>query len=132
MTRRPVLVVLSAAALAGGCGGSDEEQAAPARPTGEAALGKQLFTKRDCISCHSLSAAQSISNYGPNLDHLPQYAKRAGKPLEQFVRQSIRDPGAYTEPGWLADRMPRYYKALPPRELESLVRFLVESTEKSS
>ena len=36
---------------------------------------------------------------GPDLDYLAAYAKRAGKPVDAFIKESILDPPAYVEPG---------------------------------
>ena len=68
------------------------------------------------------------STFCPNLDELPGLASKAGQPLEEFIRESIVDPGAYVEQGFPADRMPRLYAELPPAEIDALVGFLVDST----
>ena len=64
---------------------------------------------------------------GPDLDKLPAYAKQAGKPVEDFVRESIVDPNAYVQPGFTKNVMPPF-STLPKDQLDSLVQFLVTSS----
>ena len=87
--------------------------------------GEALFAELGCGSCHALEAANTTGTSGPNLDNLPQLARRAGQPLEAFVRESIVNPGAYEEPGFEVE-MPPFQ--LPEQELDALVSFLVAST----
>lgn len=120
--------MIGALSLAG-CGGSDEpEPEAAAAPRSDAALGKRLFTEKECVGCHTLSVLANESPRGPNLDRLPEYARRAGEPLEAFIRESIVDPDAYVEQGFAAGRMPPNFGELPMAQIDALVRFLVEST----
>jgi cytochrome c oxidase subunit 2 len=97
---------------------------------GGAALGKQLFDSQSCNGCHTLTAAGAKGTVGPDLDKLPAFAQKAGKPLEEFVRQSIIDPGAYVEPGFPKGVMPSF-KSLPPDQLSALVQYLVASSRGS-
>jgi cytochrome c551 len=96
------LVVLTAALVlvGAGCGGSDDNEAAPTTPTttetttettttqttttepttttttttgeaaGDPAKGKQVFASAGCGSCHTFSEAGSSGSVGPNLDDL--------------------------------------------------------------
>lgn len=99
-----------------------------AAPPGEA--GKAVFENNGCGSCHTLQAAGSTGKVGPDLDKLPGQAQKAGKPLEQFVRESIVDPNAYIAPGFTRNVMPETFAQLPRDQLDALVKFLVESTTK--
>jgi cytochrome c oxidase subunit 2 len=101
----------------------------PPKPQGADALFKS--GDLGCASCHTLSAAGSNGTLGPDLDYLAGYAKRAGKPLDAFVRESIVDPGAYIEPG-CADAMPHNFKdLLKPDPLDQLVSYLVKNGKKT-
>jgi hypothetical protein len=60
---------------------------------------------------------------GPDLDKLPELARKAGKPLDEFVRQSIVDPSAYIEPGY-PNAMPGTFASLPKDQLDALVKYL--------
>jgi cytochrome c oxidase subunit 2 len=95
-------------------------------PPGEA--GKAVFTSNGCASCHTLKAAGASGTVGPDLDKLPAYAQQAGKPLEDFVKESIVDPDAYVQPGFTKGVMPSF-ATLPADQVDALVTFLVESSK---
>jgi hypothetical protein len=61
---------------------------------------------------------------GPDLDKLPDYAEKAGKPLDEFVRQSIVQPDAYTEEGFPSGVMPSW--SGDEQQLADLVAFLTK------
>ncbi len=76
---------LAAALLAGGCGTGGISKA------GDTDRGKKLFLDK-CAGCHTLSAAGTHGNQGPNLDDAFAYARNQGfKPvtIEQVVRDQI-------------------------------------------
>ena len=104
---------------------ASRQRRALARPAGEA--GEAVFTENGCGNCHTLSAADSQSAAGPNLDNLPVLARRAGKPLREFTRESIVKPDAYIERGF-QDVMPKTYGQLPQDQLDALVEYLVRSS----
>jgi cytochrome c oxidase subunit 2 len=95
--------------------------------TGGAGAGKAVFANNGCGSCHVFKPAGSSGKVGPDLDKLPEQAKRAGKPLDEFARESIVDPNAYIEPGFNPNIMPATYAALPKQQLDALVKFLASS-----
>jgi cytochrome c oxidase subunit 2 len=101
----------------------DEQKNAAKAPPGQA--GQAVFTSNGCASCHTLKAANATGTVGPDLDKLPAYAKQAGKPLEDFVRESIVDPNAYVQQGYPKSLMPSF-ATLPKDQLDALVTFLVE------
>jgi cytochrome c oxidase subunit 2 len=83
-----------------------------------------------CNSCHTLAAAGAKGKVGPDLDRLTAEAKRAGKPLDAFVRESIVDPNAYIEPGFPKGVMPPGFgTSIPKPQLDALVQFLVQSAK---
>jgi cytochrome c oxidase subunit II len=90
--------------------------------------GQAVFTQNGCGSCHTLEAANATGTVGPDLDDLPQAAQRAGKPLEEFVRESIVQPDAYIAPGFQANVMPKTFADLPQEQLDALVQYLVRSS----
>jgi cytochrome c oxidase subunit 2 len=104
--------------------------AAPAAGGGPAASGKSAFSANGCNSCHTLAAAGAKGKVGPDLDRLTAEAKRAGKPLDAFVRESIVDPNAYIEPGFPKGVMPPGFgTSIPKPQLDALVQFLVQSAK---
>ncbi|MFN2467348.1 MAG: cytochrome c oxidase subunit II [Gaiellaceae bacterium] len=93
---------------------------------GEAA-GKAVYVNNGCGACHTFTPAGTKAAVGPDLDKLPAQAQGAGKPLEEFVRESIVEPKAYVEPGFPGDLMPGIYgDQLEGEQLDALVDFLVK------
>jgi cytochrome c oxidase subunit 2 len=103
-----------------------EQKNAAQAPPGRA--GKAVFTSNGCASCHTLKAAGATGTAGPDLDKLPAYAEEAGKPLEDFTRESIVDPDAYVQQGYPKSLMPSF-ATLPKDQLDSLVTFLIDSSK---
>ena len=93
--------------------------------------GAAVFKNNQCGACHTLAAAGATGTTGPDLDKLPAYAQTAGKPLEDFIRESITDPEAYIEKGYPKNVMPATFgSALSKRQLDSLVQYLISSSKK--
>jgi cytochrome c oxidase subunit 2 len=90
--------------------------------------GAAVFKNNGCGSCHTLQAAGASGKVGPDLDKLPQEAEEAGKPLEDFIRESIVNPNAYVQKGFPKGVMPPF--ELPPDQLDALVKYLAESSKK--
>jgi cytochrome c oxidase subunit 2 len=86
--------------------------------------GKQLFVSNGCDGCHTFKPADATGKVGPDLDKLPALARRAGQPLEEFIRESIVKPDAYVEPGYQKGVMPGTFASLPASQLDALVTFL--------
>ncbi len=106
----------------------------PSAPSGggqqNAAAGKAVFDASGCGACHTLAAAGAHGAVGPDLDKLPAEAQRAGTPLEQFVRESIVDPGAYVEPSYPDGVMPgNFGQTIKKSDLDALVQYLVASSK---
>jgi cytochrome c oxidase subunit II len=109
---------------AGGGGGA----AAP--PSGTQA-GLALFNQQGCNGCHTLVAANSSGTTGPDLDKLKTYAQGAGKPLNAFVLESIEQPNAYVEKDYPRGVMPDFGKTLSTSQVDTLVKFLIASVNRS-
>jgi cytochrome c oxidase subunit 2 len=86
--------------------------------------GAAVFKNNDCGSCHTFKPAGATGKIGPDLDNLAKYAQQAGKPLDDFVHESIVDPNAYVQPGFPKNVMPPTYKSLPKQQLDALVQYL--------
>jgi mono/diheme cytochrome c family protein len=130
--RRLALIVLFGALVAG-CGGEktvtptaetvEGQQPAPQpQAKGDAAAGKTVFAESGCGGCHTFNPAGSNGKTGPDLDNLPQYAKTAGQPLEDFTHESIVNPNAYVEKGFPEGVMPPW--SGDEKQLADLVAFL--------
>jgi cytochrome c551/c552 len=127
-------VLLAAASLAPGTGnpassaatstGADRRPA----PSVTSVRGALLFATKGCIGCHThASLPNARIQIGPDLTHLADRAatRVAGLDARAYVRQSIREPGAYRVTGYSAV-MPDL--GLSDEEIESLVSFLLSST----
>ena len=137
--RRAFLALLLAVPLAAagcgseGVGGPTAEavegtlpQQTSTLPKGSPASGKKLFASNGCGGCHTYAPAGTNAKVGPDLDKLPQYAKKADSgPLDQFVETSIVNPSSYVEDGY-QDVMPKSYGNLPQKQLADLVAFLTQ------
>ena len=104
-----------------------QEQQALKGPPGNA--GQAVFASNGCSSCHTLKAAGATGTAGPDLDKLPDYAKQAGKPLPDFIKESIVDPNAYVQPGFPKGLMPSTFASLPAAQIDALVQFLIQSSQ---
>jgi len=134
--RRVALIVLLGALVAG-CGGEETvtptadtvegQQPAPQpQAKGDPAAGKAAFASSGCGGCHTFKPAGSSGKTGPDLDKLPQYAKTAGQPLEEFTHESIVNPNAYVEKGFPEGVMPPW--SGDEHQLANLVAFLTQKS----
>jgi len=89
------------------------------------------FNSSGCVACHTFSAIPgAVGKVGPSLDTLVAAAKKAGQPLEAFVKESIVNPNAYVAPGYQPGVMPPNFGAtIPADKLDQLVQYLVAHTK---
>ncbi len=89
-----------------------------------------IFTSNGCVACHTFSPIPAAQGQiGPSLDNLSEAAAAAGMPLEDFIRQSIVDPGAYVAEGYVAGTMPSFEQQISAEDLDALVQYLAENTQ---
>jgi cytochrome c oxidase subunit 2 len=103
---------------------SDQRRSQTSGDSGTA--GAALFREQGCGSCHTFEPANATATTGPDLDRLPQYARRAGDPLDEFIRESIVNPNAYVERGYQPNVMPPF-SSLTREQLDALVQYLAGS-----
>jgi mono/diheme cytochrome c family protein len=87
--------------------------------------GKQLYRQKNCASCHQIGG--DGATVGPPLTHIGTVAetRKAGTSGEDYVRESILDPGAYIVPGF-PDTMPRgLTRGMSQEDFDDLVRYLL-------
>jgi len=99
---------------------------APA-PAATSDRGALLFATKGCIGCHThASFPNARMQVGPNLTGLPDRAATRVADLDAraYVRQSLRDPGAYRVPGYQV-AMPDLH--LSDAEIEALTAFLLSA-----
>lgn len=102
-----------------------EAEAEGTEPSGTAsANGKQLFTSIGCGSCHTLAAAGTTGEVGPDLEEsLATDDNTAG------IEEMIIHPNAEVVEGYPANVMPQDYgQSLSTEEVHALAEFLVAST----
>jgi mono/diheme cytochrome c family protein len=135
--RRPLVIALSTLALASplglaACGGGEEvtatpetvEGTLPAATTesttegpastveGDASAGEQVFASAGCGGCHTLEAAGSSGNVGPNLDD--------SKPdMGLVVTRVSNGKGA----------MPSFKDQLNEKQIADVAAYVVQSTQ---
>ena len=92
---------------------------------------KQLKTLKKLIESAetNLAGAKELltSLIGSDTTVSPAEAKGAGKPLADFIRQSIVEPNAYVEPHFPKNVMPSTFAQLPKNQLDALVQYLLQS-----
>jgi mono/diheme cytochrome c family protein len=85
--------------------------------------GAQVFANNGCGGCHTLAAAKTGGNVGPNLDEV-----LSGQSAE-MIHVDIVDPNKEVATGFPPNVMPPdYEQKLSPEELDDLVQYLIEST----
>jgi mono/diheme cytochrome c family protein len=108
-------------------GTAETAETEPAAPADEITLGEQVFASAGCGACHTLAAAQSTAQIGPNLDE----TLIAKDPA--YIREAIVDPNAVIADGFGPDTMPGTYGSqFSEEEITALVAFISESTSAGS
>jgi cytochrome c551/c552 len=113
-------------ATGGATGGSTGGQTGGAG-AGDAAKGKQLFTSSGCGNCHPLAPAGTSGKVGPDLDNISADVQAAGKPLDDFIVESIEDPNAYVAKGFSPSMPPRGGADLSDQDVADLAAFISQS-----
>jgi len=98
-------VILAIGLISGGCSGSKPAADPP---------GAKVFASAGCGSCHTLKAAGSKGQIGPNLDEL--------KPDEATVAHQVRVGG---------NGMPSFGKRLANTQIEQVASFVAEAARGS-
>jgi len=89
---------------------------------GDAQAGGKVFASTGCGGCHTFKAAGTNGTTGPDLDKLAANAQKANEgSVQEFTAQSIKDPGAYVEPGY-SNVMPNF--GLSDKQIADLVAYL--------
>ena len=119
MRKGSLTVILAVAATVISC--------APEPPATEpVARGRQVYGASGCGSCHEAGLVNLWRPVGPPLEHVGTVAgtRRTGVSAEEYLRQSIVDPGSYVVPGY-PDSMPRGLgDRISAEDLADLVQYL--------
>ena len=84
-----------------------------------------MYRERNCASCHQIGTDGSA--IGPALTHIGSTAgaRELGTSAEDYLIESIRDPGAYIVPGY-PDTMPRgQERGMTQEDFDDLVLYLL-------
>jgi cytochrome c553 len=90
------------------------------------ARGRQVYRALGCATCHEGSLFNLFRPVGPPLSEIGLVGRKRvpGMSAEDYILQSIADPGAFVVPGY-PDSMPRgLSKDLSPEDLAALVAYL--------
>ena len=128
-TMRAPVRVLEQRAFAAWLAKQKAESGAPAgggsAGGGAQELGRTTFADAGCGGCHTFTPAGTDAEVGPSLDNLAADAEKAGKPLPDYIRESIVDPGAFVTEGYQPGVMPPTFgDTLSPEALDALVTYL--------
>ena len=112
------LILLAALALAlAGCGGDDDDEAGATTGGGEATAtaggavdGAAVFASAGCGDCHTLEAAGSSGQTGPNLDDL--------MPSKEQVEAQVENGGG---------GMPAFGDRLSDEEIDAVATYVSEN-----
>jgi len=94
--------------------------------TDPVARGRQVYRALGCASCHEGGLFNLFRPVGPPLNKVGLVGRTRvpGMSAEDYIRQSITDPGAFLVPGY-PDSMPRgLSRDLSPEDLAALVAYL--------
>lgn len=116
-------------------GAADSGAPPMARPE-QLALGVEVYLQSYCGACHALASAGTAGAFGPSHDDARAQAEErlrdpnyrgAATTAEEYIRESIVDPGVYLVPGYAATphRMPAYGN-LSDEALDALVALLMQ------
>ena len=92
--------------------GGRREEAPTSTLEGDAANGEKVFASAGCGGCHTLEAAGSRGNVGPNLDD--------AKPDSALVVDRVTNG---------AGAMPSFEGQLSEQEIADVAQYVVESTQ---
>lgn len=93
---------------------------------------QELFVSMGCSGCHKLDQDQTDDNQGqpgPNMGNLPETAGNRvdGLDAAAYVHQSIVEPNAFVNPGYVAGIMPQTFdQQMSEEEITGLVDWLLD------
>src|SRR3954468_11175321 len=98
----------------------DDEGALASAGLAQAKTGQQIFTAAGCAGCHTFGPAKATGTIGPSLDQLKTQAGNIepGKSADQYIRESIEDPGAFIVKGF-PNAMPSFKGRLTDAQIKA-------------
>ncbi len=92
----------------------------------------ELFTSMGCAGCHILTEPQTEDNrgaVGPNMANLDETAgaRVEGMDAVAYIHDSIVNPNAFINPGYLANIMPQNFsERMSEEEIQGMIQWLLE------
>ena len=126
-----LMAILGAAVMLAACGG---EPTIDPLEIGDPERGREIYEtgggviEAPCRACHSLDGSVGPAPNGPSFQGI---SDRAGDRVPElssveYLRQSIVDPSAYVEEGFIDNAMPKGFRILLSEEdIDNLVAFLL-------
>ena len=107
----------------------DDSGALASAGLAQAKTGEQIFTAAGCAGCHTFAPAKSTGTIGPNLNELKTQAAKMekGKTADEYIRESIEDPGAFIVKGY-PNAMPPFKGRLTDAQIKALIDFLLQKS----
>jgi mono/diheme cytochrome c family protein len=104
------------------------EFASPPPTAGSSTSAAVLFRSKGCSGCHTIVGVAETGGAGPDLTHLARVAGQRVEGLSavDYVRQSIRQPGAYVVERYRGGSVEMPILRLSESEVATLVEFLLE------
>ena len=97
-------------------------------PSGDPVAGSQVFESAGPIACNVCHSLDGTVGLGPSLQGIASGAgnRAPGLSAEEYIRQSILDPGAYEVGGFPSGLMPITFGTdLTPQQIEDVIAFLL-------
>jgi mono/diheme cytochrome c family protein len=94
-------------------------------PAGDADAGKQLFTTKACVGCHSLEKGKRL--VGPTFYGLAITAgsRKPGQPAREYIYESIVAPNEYVVDSYQSGQMPsNFSQQLSPQQMADLLAWI--------
>ena len=100
--------------------------------TGDTERGAQLFAQGregvpPCLTCHQVVSGQVGFSVGPNLADIAERVRTqvAGLTAEEYLRQSILEPGRYIVSGYRNIMFPNYSTHFTEQDIQDLIAYLL-------
>ncbi len=93
-------------------------------PVAPAKLGEQLYTQRNCNTCHSVDGSVKVGPSWLGIWGEPRPGSDEGVVDDAYVRQSVLYPQAYFVPGFESVNMPSYDGQLNDEQIAGLAAYI--------
>ncbi len=110
-------------------GAQEEKTSVEAAVSGEVALGQEVYETGGssgvpCLACHTLDGTNTV---GPTFKGIADVAgdRVDGVSAEEYLRQSITNPGAYIVVGYSNAMNQNYASSLSEEEIDTVVAYLL-------